>query len=87
MLTPEQLGVVAQLVHDAIAKFPNKAPDQLTTAKVFQEADYMEPWEKWLKTQVNTKTQKVKLPSYDEIGDEVEMFVHYFAYNEHRGKE
>lgn len=78
MLNPQQLGILAQLVHDALAKFPVKP---LTDAQLNALAKPgtpipVEPWEEYLISEI----EKIpELPTYDDMYDETDWLVNYFS--------
>jgi len=79
MLNPQQVGILAQLVHDALVKFPNP-PAQETVERWGTDVpeSFMEPWEVYLKTECGKIPE---LPAYETLDIEVEMLVEYFDSN------
>ena len=79
MLSPRQFGMLAELVHEALSRFPCKPMTAEEFARLKDETVYMEAWEQWLMSEINHKIQPVELPKYEMMDREIEFLVEYYA--------
>ncbi len=82
MLGPQQFGILAQLVHDALAKFPCLPNTGEKIAKILAHPEAptpVEPWEAYLISEISRIDE---LPSYNDMYDEVDFLVSYYGDSE-----
>jgi hypothetical protein len=74
MLKPQQFGILACLVYDALVKYPN--PPRLEEATLPEDLPFYEPWEAYLISEINRIPE---MPQYEALEREVEMLVEYYG--------